>query len=149
MARTLFNVSTTAEVALVAATGKTVVQVAATANTRIAVRGFTVSFDGVSSTAGSAQVILSVQSSSGTGSAVTLTKQIGGTTEAIGSSGLFNFSAEPTHTYIKTYNINPQTGYERAFAPDEEIQLSGGTRVGLQVIVTSACNCHAGLFCEE
>jgi hypothetical protein len=148
MARLLFNVSTTAEVALTTA-AKTVVQAAATANTRVALRGFTISFDAVSSTAGSAQVILSVQSSSGTASAVTLTKQIAGTTEALGSSGLFNFTAEPTHTYLKTYNINPQTGYERSFAPDEEIQLAGGTRVGLQVIASSACNCHAGLFCEE
>ena len=148
MARLTFNVATTAEVALTT-TAKTVVQVAAAANTRVALRGFTISFDGVSSTAGSAVVVVSVQSSSGTASAVTLTKQTGGTTEALGSSGLFNFSAEPTHTYLKTYNVNPQTGYERAFAPDEEIQLAGGTRVGLQVIASSAVNCHAGLFCEE
>jgi hypothetical protein len=148
MARLLFNVSTTAEVALTTA-AKTVVQVAAAANARIAVRGFTISFDGVSSTAGSAQVVLAIQSSSGTASAVTLEKQIRGTTEALGSSGLFNFTAEPTQTYLKTYNVNPQTGYERAFAPDEELQVNGGARLGIQVIASSAVNCHAGLFCEE
>lgn len=148
MARLTFNAATTAEVALTTA-AKTVVQVGAAANARVAVKGFTISFDGVSSTAGSAQVILSIQSSSGTGSACTLEKQVRGTTETLGTTGLFNFSAEPTHTYLKTFNINPQTGYERAFAPDEEIQLNGGARLGLQVIASSAVNCHAGLFCEE
>ena len=148
MARLTFNVATTAEVALTTS-AKTVVHVGAAANTRVALRGFTVSFDGVSSTAGSAQVILAIQSSSGSGSAVTITKQYGGTTEALSSTGLFNFTVEPIQTYLKTYNINPQTGYERSFAPDEEIELSGGQRLGLQVIASSAVNCHAGLFCEE
>jgi len=148
MARLLFNVATTAEVALTTAP-KTVVHVGAAANARVACRGFTVSFDGVSSTAGAAQVILAFQSSSGSGTAVTLTKQIAGTTEALGSTGLFNFTVEPIQTYIKSYNVNPQTGYERAFAPDEEIQINGGARLGIQVIASSAVNCHADLLCEE
>jgi hypothetical protein len=148
MARLLFNVSTTAEVALTTA-AKTVVHVGAAANTRVAVRGFTISFDGVSSTAGSAQVILAIQSSSGSASAVTVEKQIRGTTEALSSTGLFNFTVEPVQTYLKVYNVSPQTGYERAFAPDEEIQLNGGVRLGIQVIASSAVNCVAGLFCEE
>src|SRR5262245_38661154 len=128
MARLLFTVATTAEVACTTATAKTVVQVAAAANARVAVRGFSISFDAISSTAGPGTVSLQIQSSSGTGSAVTLSKQIGGTTESLGSSGLFNFTAEPSVTSVlRTYNINPQTGYERSFAPDEEIQLAGGT----------------------
>lgn len=148
MARLLFTAATTAEVALTTA-AKTVVHVGAAANTRLAIRGWSISFDGVSSTAGSAQVVLAIQSSSGTGSAVTLEKQIRGTTEALSTTGLFNFSAEPTQTYLKTYNVNPQTGYERAFAPDEEIQINGGVRFGIQVIASSGVNCHATIDCEE
>lgn len=148
MARTLFNLATTAEVALTTA-AKTVAHVGAAADVRVAIRGFALSFDGVSSTAGGAQVILAIQSSSGTGSAATLTKQIRGTTETLSSTGLFNFSAEPTQTYLKSYNINPQTGYERVFAPDEEIELNGGARFGIQVIASSAVNCHATIFAEE
>jgi len=148
MARLLFNVTTTAEVALTTSP-KTVVQVEAAANTRVAVRGFNVSFDGVSSTAGSAQVILSIQSTSGTDTASTLEKQIRGTTEVLSSTGGFNFTVEPVHTYLKSFNVSPQTGYERAFALDEEIVLNGFARCGIQVIASSAVNCHAGLFCEE
>lgn len=149
MARLRFTLNTTAEVACTTAL-KTVLHLGASANTRVAVRGFGVAFDGVSSTAGGAEVQLAIQSSSGTFTGSTLTKLIRGTTEALGSTGSFNCSAEPTVSdVLLSYDVNQMTGYERAFAQDEEIELSGGVRLGLMVRASTAVNVHAFIIAEE
>jgi hypothetical protein len=149
MARNRFTGATTAEVACTTS-AKTVLSITNAANIRVAIRGFSVNFDGISSTAGSAQVILGIHSSSGTFSAMTLSKDLRGTTEAVGTSGNFNASAEPSYSvYLRAYEINQMTGYERAFAPDEEIQLAGGERFGMMVIASSAVNCNAFINAEE
>jgi len=150
MARLRFVLPTTAEVAPTTAP-KTIIQVGAPANQRVAIRGFSVSFDGVQSSGAAAEVQLCIQSSSGTASAATLGKDVLGTTEAIQSTGLVNFTAEPSITTIlRSYNVHPQTGYERAFAEDEEIELSGGSRLGIRVILSSSGpSVHADLNAEE
>lgn len=149
MARNRFTGATTAEVACTTAL-KTVMSLTNAANVRIAVRGFSINFDGISSTAGSAEVQLVIHSSSGTFSAMTLSKDLRGTTEAIGTSGNFNASAEPSVSAIlRSYEINQMTGYERAFAPDEEIVLAGGERFGIQVRASSAVNVHGFINAEE
>ncbi len=149
MARLRFTLCSTAEVALTTSL-KTVAHLRAAANTRVAIRGFGVSFDGVSSTAGGAEVILAIQSSSGTFSNGSLSKEVRGSTEALSSTGSVNFTAEPTVTdYLRTYNINPMTGYERAFAQDEEIELSGGVGLGIMVRASSAVNCFPFINAEE
>lgn len=150
MARNLFNLATSAEVACVTATAKTVASLTNAANVRLAIRGYSVAFDGVSSTAGSAIVQLVIHSSSGTFSAATLNKTRRGSTEALGTSGNFNASAEPSISAILWSNeVNQMTGYERAFAPDEEIVLAGGERFGIVVTVSSSVNCHASIMAEE
>lgn len=150
MARTFFNLATSAEVACVSATPKTVASITNAANVRVAVKGWSIAFDGVSSTAGSAIVQLVIHSSSGTFSAATLNRTKRGTTEAIGTSGNFNASAEPSVSAILwSQEINQMTGYERAFASDEEIHLAGGERFGILVNVSSSVNCHASIAAEE
>ncbi len=151
MARLRFALATTAEVDAGTSTGKTILHLGAPANQRVAIRGFGVAFDGVSSTAGACVVQLVIQSSSGTFNAGTLVKDVRGTTEAIQSTGSFSSTAQPTNSDIlRSYNIHPMTGYERAFAVEEEIELSGGTRIGLFLIPTSSGpNCHAFLLAEE
>jgi hypothetical protein len=120
------------------------------ANQRVAIRGFSIAFDGVSSTAGCAEVQLVIHSTSGTFSAATLSKDVRGTTEALNTSGNFNASVEPVvSTILRSYNVNAMTGYERAFAQDEEIELAGGDRFGLLIRASSAVNCHAMLSAEE
>lgn len=150
MARNRFVGATTAEVALTTAL-KTVASLTNQANIRLAICGFAISFDGVTSTGGQAEVILGIHSSSGTaGGAMTLTKDVRGTTEAIGTSGNFNFSAEPSYSaYLRVYEVNQMTGYERAFAQDEEIVLAGGERMGILVRASAAVNCHAFIDAEE
>jgi hypothetical protein len=149
MARLRFTLNTTAEVALTTAL-KTVLHLNVANNTRVAIRGFGVAFDGVSSTAGCAEVMLAIQSSSGTFTGATLYKLDRGTTEAFGSSGNHTATAEPSISdTLMSYNVNAMTGYERAFAQDEEIEMSGGTRIGLLVRASSAVNCHAFISAEE
>lgn len=149
MARLRFTLNTTAEVALTTAL-KTVALLFNPADQRLAIRGASVAFDGVSSTAGGADVYLSIVSSSGTLSGATLARSVRGTTEAIGTSGSFNASAEPSVTAIlKVWTVNQMTGYERAFAQDEEIEIAGGERVALQVRASSAVNCNAFIDAEE
>jgi hypothetical protein len=149
MARLRYILATTAEVALTTSL-KTVASLTTPANQRTAIRGFSVAFDGVSSTAGCAEVQLVIHSSSGTFSAATLSKDVRGTTETLNTSGNFNASAEPSVTTIlRSYNVNAMTGYERAFAQDEEIELAGGDRFGLQVRASSAVNAHAMIAAEE
>lgn len=149
MARLRFSLNTTAEVALTTAL-KTVLHLNVAANTRCAVRGFGVAFDGVSSTAGCAEVQLAIQSTSGTLTGATLYRLVRGTTEAFATSGSHTATVEPTNSdVLYSYNVNAMTGYERAFAQDEEIELSGGTRLGLLVRASSAVNCHAFIIGEE
>lgn len=149
MARLRFVLPTTAEVALTTAL-KTVLSLTNAANVRVAIRGFGIAFDGLSSTAGSAEVTLVIHSSSGTFTGSTLVRDVRGTTEAFQTSGNNTASAEPSiTTVLRSYEVNPQTGYERAFAGDEEIELAGGERFGLQVKASSAVNCHAFINGEE
>jgi|SRR5688572_21720745 hypothetical protein len=149
MARLRFALATTAEVALTTSL-KTVASITTPANQRVAIRGFSIAFDGVSSTAGCAEVQLVIHSTSGTFSAATLSKDVRGTTEALNTSGNFNASVEPVvSTILRSYNVNAMTGYERAFAQDEEIELAGGDRFGLLIRASSAVNCHAMLSAEE
>lgn len=149
MARLRFALATTAEVALTTSL-KTVASLTTPANQRVAIRGFSVAFDGVSTTAGGAEVQLTIHSTSGTFSAATLNREVRGTTEAINTSGNFNATVEPVVSAIlKSYEINQMTGYERAFAQDEEIELAGGERFGILIRASSAVNCHAVINAEE
>jgi hypothetical protein len=94
--------------------------------------------------------MLVIHSSSGTFTGSTLVKDVRGTTEALGTSGNNSASAEPSITsVIRSYNVNPMTGYERAFAEDEELEIAGGERFGLQIRASSGVNCHAFIAAEE
>lgn len=149
MARLRFVLPTTAEVALTTSL-KTLLSITNAADRRVAIKGFAIAFDSVGSTAGGAEVFLVIHSSSGTFTGSTLRKVDRGTTESLGSSGNVNASAEPSITEVlKSYTVNQMTGYERAFAMDEEIQLAGGERFGLQVRASSACNANAFIDAEE
>lgn len=149
MARLRFVLPTTAEVACTTSL-KTVLSLFAAADRRVAIRGFSVAFDGISSTAGAAEVYLVIHSSSGSFTGSTLVRDVRGTTEAFGTSGSNTASAEPSVTSIlRTYNVNQMTGYERAFAQDEEIEMAGGERLGLQVRCSSSVNVNAMINGEE
>ncbi len=149
MARLRWTLASTAEIALTTAQ-KTIAMIFAPANQRVAVRGWGIAFDGVSSTAGCVDVKLAIVSSSGTYTGGTPNRDLRGTTETINTSGQFAATTEPSiSSVLRSYEVNPMTGYERAFAQDEEIELAGGERFAILAIASSAVNCHTFISAEE
>jgi hypothetical protein len=151
MARRNCVVTTEGEIALAAATAKTILQLVAPTNQRLAVRGFSVSFDGISATAEPVQVDLVKQTAAGTMSAATpVAEQIGLGSEAIQATAQKNATAEPTTTdVIRRYNIHPQTGREVRFGLDDEIVLAGAARLGLRCTAPAVVNVVGHITFEE
>ena len=150
MARLKFTAHTNGEVALVAATAKTVLQILAPTNQRIAVRGWGVSFDGVSGSAEPVVVEVLRQTTAGTMTSGTSASEDGLGSETIQTTVTKAATAEPTAgTIIRQENIHPQTGVEFRFAPDEELIVPGGGRLGIRCTAPAGVNVLARFICEE
>ena len=152
MARTRFTIATEGEVALTAATAKTVLQLVTPANIGVAVRGLAISFDGTSGSAEPGSVELSIQTTAGTMSAVTPRHDDTRVGLTIQSAAQKTATAEPTTTtMLRDWHVHPQTGVEFRWWLDEEIVLAGtsATRLGVVVNMPAAVNCRARMFCEE
>lgn len=107
-----YTVETTTDVALSAATAKTILSVINAANSLIRLCEFSVSFDGTSGTAEPVTVELcsSTQATAGTSTSQTPV-QIRGPTRTVQASGARNYTAEPTVlTVLKRWLVHPQTG---------------------------------------
>lgn len=103
---------TNGDVALTAATAKTILNVINAANGLIRITEMAVSFDGVSSTAEPVTVELcsSTQATAGTSTAHTIV-QTRGPTRTVQATAARNYTAEPTAlTVIKRWLVHPQTG---------------------------------------
>ena len=152
MARNRFTVTTEGELALASTAAKTALQITAPANIRTAIKGFSISFDGVSSTAGPAFVEWVRQTSSGSFAAATAIRDIPSTeTIQTGVRKWTSTSTEPSDTgSIRSYNVHPQTGIERSYAEDEELLIEGSGRLALRVTLSSSGpNLTAFVSCEE
>jgi|CXWL01.1.fsa_nt_gi hypothetical protein len=149
MARNGFTLTPTAEIALAAATAKTVAQLVAPANTILAVNGAWVSFDGISNTAEPAIVEILTQTTAGTMTSRTPQKTKD-TSTALGATGGVNASAEPTAgNVLKTFHVHPQAGVIIPLDFDKEIEIAGGARLGMRITAPAAVNCLAGFEGEE
>lgn len=152
MARTRFTVSSEAEVALVAATVKTVVQLVTPANIGVAVRGFQVSFDGTSGSAEPVLVELLTQTTAGTMTAGTPSHDDTRNPLTIQSTSQKNATVEPTASTVrKRLEVHPQTGLEQRFWLDEEFVIGGTSaqRFGLRCTAPANVNVVGELYCEE
>jgi hypothetical protein len=150
MARNAFAHTTSTEIALVAATAKTVLQLVAATGVIVAVQGLTVSFDGISNTAEPVQVVLERQTTAGTMSARNPLKTKD-TSTALQLTGQENASAEPTSgDRLHVFHIHPQAGVAMPLPlPDGEIEIPGGGRLGLKITAPANVNCHATIIGEE
>jgi hypothetical protein len=112
-----FTVETTADVALTAATAKSILSAIAPAAGAIRLVEISVSFDGTSATAEPVTIELCKSTEAGAGTATTQTPvQSGGTPsgKTPRSTGKRNFSGEPSVlTVIKRWLIHPQTGFTK------------------------------------
>ncbi len=145
----LNGVALTSEVALVAATPKTVIQLIAASNHRVRVLGWGVFFDGVSATAEPVQVRLLRQSTAGTMSALTPV-EMHPADETMQTTASYGASAEPTAgDVLDCIECHPQGGYEKWFPPGYEVIVPGSGRLGLELTAPAGVNVRAKFFFEE
>jgi len=151
MARNRFSHTTSVEVALVAATAKTVLQLVSATNVRLAVSEAQISFDGISNTAEPVQVQVRRQTTAGTATSRTPLKLDDDIATALQATGQENFSAEPTDSDIlATMEVHPQAGviYQLPI-PDGEFVIGSADRLGIKVTAPAAVNCLASFRGEE
>lgn len=107
-----YTVESTGDIALSAATAKTILSVINAANSLIRLCEIGVSFDGTSSSAEPVTVELcsSTQATAGTSTSHTIA-QVRGPTRTVQATGARNYTAEPTVlTVLKRWLVHPQTG---------------------------------------
>lgn len=140
----------TSEVALVAATAKTVVQLVAASNHRVKILSWGVYFDGTSATAEPIQVRLLRQTSAGTMSSLTPTKRDDSIAESLLTTAQHTATAEPTAgDVIEGKEVHPQSGYEKIYTPGTEPIVGGGDRMGIECTAPANVNVRAEIVFEE
>lgn len=149
----LICVTQTAEIALVAATVKTVLQLTAPTNQRGLIQGWGVYFDGTSTTAEPVQVEVLRQTTAGTGAGSPPTAKIrkpAGAAETVQFAAAHNFSAEPTAgDILDAVEVHPQQGYEVIFPEGEEIDVGGAGRIAIRCTAPAGVNVRAKFVHEE
>jgi len=148
-----YTIETTADVALSAATAKTVLSYIAASNAPFRVIEFALSFDGISATAEPVTVEMcsSTQAGAGSGSSAVTPVQIGGPTRTVQGAGARNYSGEPTTlTCLKRWLIHPQTGIAMQFPLGREPeQVVTADAICLRVTAPAVVNCQAYMEIEE
>ena len=140
---------TTAEIALTAATAKTVLQIVAAANHRIHIQSWGFWFDGVSTTAEPVQARLLKQTTAGTMSAATPVK-VGTYDETLQVTAQHTATAEPTASDVYAVKeIHPQQGYQEIRPLGREWIIPGGTRLGLELTAPATVNVRVEIEGEE
>ena len=128
------HIARVSAVAAASAAAKTVLQVAAGATKRLAVKSFEVSFDGTSSTSTPVLVELLRQTTAGTASALTLVKHDEASEAAIATAQQ-TFTVEPTAgDVLASVYLSPAGGiYSYQFPLGDEPVVAASGRVGLRV----------------
>jgi len=142
-------VANTAEVALTAATAKTVLQLIAASNHPVKVKSWGVFFDGVSVTGEPVQVRLLRQTDAGTMSALTpVERSITGVT--LQTTAQHTATAEPTAgNVLAAREVHPQGGYQEIFPAGDEILLGSAGRLGIECTAPANVNVRAEIVFEE
>lgn len=112
-----YTVESNGDIALTAATAKTVLSVINAANSLIKIVELSACFDGVSGTAEPVTVELCYSTQAGAGTSTSHTiAQIRGPTRTVQATGARNYTAEPTAlTVWKRWLVHPQTGLALQF----------------------------------
>lgn len=138
------------EVALSAATAKTVIQIIAPSNHRVKILGWGVFFDGTSPTEEPVEVELARQSTAGTMSSLTPVKLDDSLAETLQTTAQHTATVEPTTgDVIDIAEVHPQQGYEIRYPLGQEPIVGGGDRVGIVCTAPSAVNVRAKIIFEE
>lgn len=147
-----YTVETTGDIALTAATAKTILSVINAANSLIRLVEIGVSFDGVSGTAEPVTVELcsSTQATAGTSTSHTPV-QCRGPTRTVQATGARNYTAEPTVlTVLKRWLVHPQTGMVIQFPLGREPeQVTTADALCIRCTAPAAVNVQGYLEVEE
>lgn len=130
-----------AEIALVASTAKTIIEITAAANHRALLEQFGFFFDGATVTNEPVVVELISITTTGTGSAGTAQKKDPDMSETLQTSFKYNMTVEPTGiTVLKRWNIHPQSGYEVIQPLTSPWPLPGADLIGIRCTAPDAVN---------
>jgi hypothetical protein len=144
------GLATTDEIALSAATAKTVLQLIAPTNHRLKLLRWKVSFDGISTTAEPVKVVLMRQTTAGTMTSLTIRKADDSIAETLQATAQHTATAEPTSGEIlDAVDIHPQSGYESTYNLGQEDIVGGGDRVGIVCTAPAGVNVIAQIRYEE
>ncbi len=142
---------TTPEVALVAATAKTAVQIIAAANHRVKVDRFSFFFDGQS--VGDEPVLVEwnlLGGSAPTGTAGAPVKVDPDDSETLQVDFVYNMTVEPgISTVFARWLIHPQGGYELVLPIHRPMIINGGDDYGLRFTAQNAVNVVVNVEGEE
>lgn len=142
-------IAQTAEVALAAATAKTVLQIVAATNQRVRIKSFGVFFDGISGSAEPVQVRLLRQTTAGTMTSLTPTK-LGTGSETVQTTAQHTATAEPTAgDTLDIAEVHPQSGYQVIYPQGDWPIIPGGGRVGIECTAPATVNVRAKIIFEE
>lgn len=159
MAKAGYSVSTSADVALVTATAKTVLAVLAPAQFGVDLRGFEIAFDGVTTT--DKPVLVEIcqctfaTNPPGTNSTSATVVQIYGRAVTAGFTAAYNWTTEPTvlgaTTAVKTLRLTPNGGtydydWPLGETPDNDVSKGFASRC---TAPTSAVNARATMRFER
>lgn len=143
---------TTADVALTAATAKTILSIINGSNATIRLVEASISFDGTSSSAEPVTVELcfSTEATAGTATSQSLV-QTRGATRTPQCSAKRNFTAEPTVlTVVRQWRIHPQTGITYPLPLGREIeQITTADAICLRGTAPANVNCGSHMEVEE
>lgn len=142
----------TDEIALTAATAKTVLQLIAASGHRVTVLGWGVFFDGTSASAEPVQVDVLRQTSAGTGGdALTLQKFDDSIADSLATTALDDIDgSEPTgSTILDMAEVHPQASYEVMYPFGQEIIIGAGDRLGIRCTAPAAVNVRAKIRFTE
>lgn len=147
-----YTAETNGDVALTAATAKTILSVINSANGLIRIIELGVSFDGTSSSAEPVTVELcsSTQATAGTSTSHTIV-QSGGATRTVQATAARNYTAEPTVlTVLKRWLVHPQSGLVVQFPLGREPeQVTGGDALCIRCTAPAGVNAQAYMEFEE
>jgi len=129
---------------------KTLIQIVAAANHRVAVTEVGIGFHGVTNTHEPILVELLRQTTAGTMSALTPVKKDASADETLQTTAQHTATAEPTAgDVLKSWPVHPQTGVIWQPPSGDEILVPGGGRLGLRVTAANSINADVYMDFEE
>lgn len=147
-----YTVETTADVALSAATAKTIMMVINAANGLIRICEFGVSFDGTSASAEpvTVELVSSTQAGAGTSTSHTIV-QCRGATRTVQATAARNYTAEPTTlTVLKRWLVHPTSGLTIQFPLGREPeQVTTADGLGIRCTAPATVNVQGYMEFEE